>query len=161
MVHRTANPTYTVEELVYQLKFVKARLLIVHPSVLSVASAAARAVGLPPDRIVLFVPEAGTSHANLPEVIRAGLDAPQQFTELRLEPGEAKKKLALLSFSSGTTGPPKAVMISHYSIIANLVQLAQRANLNDESVPMEQKRYRPGSIVLGGASWCRLDVLRD
>ena len=35
---------------------------------------------------------------------------------------EPKEDLALLLYSSGTTGLPKGVMLTHYNIIANLSQ---------------------------------------
>ncbi len=85
----------------------------------------------------------------------------QQYTDLHFKPGEAKKKLALLSFSSGTTGKPKAVMIPHYSIIANIVQMGQYLNLNDDYIPLERKLYRPGNVTLGGASVSLLGLYRD
>lgn len=37
-------------------------------------------------------------------------------------PGISPKELALLPYSSGTTGLPKGVMLSHYNLVANLVQ---------------------------------------
>ncbi|KAI0698962.1 acetyl-CoA synthetase-like protein [Cerioporus squamosus] len=158
----TANPTYTAEELVYQLRLTKTRILIVHPLVLPVALEAARIHEVPPDCIILFDPVAGSPFADIQHLVKLGLSQAQQFTPLRLLPGGAKTKLALLSFSSGTTGKPKvsisqpacahsggqAVMITHYGIIVNLVQIAQYVNLNDESVPTERKMYRPGSVSL-------------
>ena len=107
-MHRTSNPLYTFEELTYQLRLVQARMLIVHPSVLSVALKGAQAVGIPPDRIVLFEPAVGPpTFQNIQDLVTFGLDQVQQYTPLRLGPGEAKKKLALLLLSSGTTGNPK------------------------------------------------------
>ena len=41
-------------------------------------------------------------------------------------------------------------MISHYALIANMLQVTQYVKPTDESVPWEQKRYRPGDVVLGG-----------
>ncbi|KAL1948462.1 hypothetical protein VTO73DRAFT_12537 [Trametes versicolor] len=144
----TANPSYTAEEVAYQLEATKAKLIIVHPLNLSVALDAARIVGLPAGRVVLFDPVPGSSQANVQDLVTEGLKGPLRFTERRLKPGEAKKKLALFCFSSGTTGKPKAVMISHYSIIANMVQVAQFLRLTDKTLPPEQVAYRPGSVTL-------------
>ncbi|KAI0649936.1 acetyl-CoA synthetase-like protein [Trametes meyenii] len=144
----TANPSYTAEEISYQLETTKARLVVVHPGNLSTAVEAARATRIPMERVVLFDPVAGAQHLNVQDLITQGLREPQRFQELRLKRGEAKDKLALLCFSSGTTGKPKAVMISHYSIITNLIQMGQYLRLTDNSIPVEQLRYRPGSISL-------------
>ena len=43
-----------------------------------------------------------------------------------LKNGENKKKTAFLSFSSGTTGRPKACIIPHHSLIANVLQTAHQ-----------------------------------
>lgn len=64
------------------------------------------------------------------------------FVEKRLAPGEAKKKLAFLCFSSGTTGKPKAVEVSHYAMIANIIQSAMALG--------PAPRYEVADIVLGG-----------
>lgn len=130
---------------------------------------AARIVGLSAGRVVLFDPVPGSPQANVQDLVTEGLKGPLRFTERRLKPGEAKKKLALFCFSSGTTGKPKvidseltlyvaaewdhvsqAVMISHYSIIANMVQVAQFLRLTDKTLPPEQLAYRPGSVTLSG-----------
>ncbi|RPD61672.1 amp dependent CoA ligase [Lentinus tigrinus ALCF2SS1-7] len=145
----TSNPAYTADELAYQLQLTKSRLIITHPEVVAVTLEAARLAGVSPDRIALFDPHPGSVHANLPDLISLGLKQQQVFTERRLKRGEGKTKLALLLFSSGTTGKPKAVMISHYSLIANLVQTGQYFRLTDDSFPSEQKRYKTGDVALG------------
>ncbi|RFU75935.1 amp-binding enzyme [Trichoderma arundinaceum] len=38
--------------------------------------------------------------------------------------GQGMRQVAYLSFSSGTSGLPKAVMITHYNVIANIIQLS-------------------------------------
>ncbi|KAL7284581.1 hypothetical protein ACG7TL_001874 [Trametes sanguinea] len=143
-----ANPAYTAEELVYQLTTTKARVLIAHPGSLSVALEAARGAGLPADRVVVFDAVPGAQNVTVHELIAQGLEYTQQFAEPRLKPGEGKRKLAFLSFSSGTTGRPKAVMIPHYSVIANVVQMAHVTKAKDESRPLDLQRYKPGSVGL-------------
>ena len=112
---RTANPTYTVEELVYQLRLIKARLLIVHPWGLHVALEAARICGIPGGHIILFDPVADSPYDNMQDLVKFGLGQVQQFTPLRLPRAGAKTKLAFLSFSSGTTGRPKVSSLQHVS----------------------------------------------
>ncbi|KAI0772849.1 acetyl-CoA synthetase-like protein [Trametes elegans] len=144
----TANPAYTAEEVKYQIEATKACLVFVHPANLPVALEAARALKIPTDRVVTFdsVPELDLT--NIQDLVQDGLRVPQQFKELRLRPGEAKTKLALLCFSSGTTGKPKAVMISHYSLIANMIQVGQYLRLTDPALPPEHLCVRPGSVTL-------------
>ncbi|KAI0717920.1 hypothetical protein C8T65DRAFT_640389 [Cerioporus squamosus] len=139
----TSNPMYTADELTYQLQLVKARMLIVHPSMLLVALKGAQAVGIPSDHIVPFEPVTDWPSHNIQDLVQFGLGQVQQFTPLKLGPGEARKKLALLLLSSGTTGKPKH----------QRERCADRASLalNDETVPMGRKLYRPGSISLANA----------
>ncbi|CDO75538.1 hypothetical protein BN946_scf184776.g4 [Trametes cinnabarina] len=139
-----ANPAYTADELLYQLTTTKARLLIAHPVSLPVALEAARLAGLSQENVVIFDAMPGIPHANIQDLIALGLEHTQQFVERRLKPGEGKRKLAFLSFSSGTTGRPKAVMIPHHSVIANAVQMAHWTQAKDESKPREFQRYKAG-----------------
>lgn len=56
------------------------------------------------------------------------------------QPFDPKKKLAFLSFSSGTTGRPKAVEICHYSLIANVLQNAHHWAVTGSLIkPYDQK----------------------
>lgn len=86
------------------------------------------------------------------DLIADGLRKVISYTERRLGPGEGKTKLAFLSFSSGTTGKPKAVAIPHHSVIANCLQMAKHARVGDETynVPHHLKRHRMGDVVAGG-----------
>lgn len=97
------------------LKTTKAKLLVVHPWNLSVALEAAKIAKLPSDRIVLLesVPgkDNGAKFATVPKLIEAGANTRQAYTERTLNKGEGKTKLAFLSFSSGTTGLPKASVL--------------------------------------------------
>ncbi|TBU63558.1 amp dependent CoA ligase [Dichomitus squalens] len=143
-----ANPAYTAEELEYQLGVTKARVLISHAGSLPVALAAAHKAGVPFDRVVVFDEVPGAKNVTVHQLVDEGLSQPQAFIEPRLAPGEGRKKLAFLSFSSGTTGRPKAVMIPHYAVLANVIQIAHYVGANDKKRTNELQRYPPGSKVL-------------
>ncbi|KAF9460146.1 phenylacetyl-CoA ligase [Collybia nuda] len=145
-----ANPGYMVEELVHQLHATKAALLVIHPTFLDTAHKAAQIAGLPNDRIILIedppYSETTSKHTSINNLVDFGSNAPQNFIEARLKPGEARTTLAFLSFSSGTTGKPKAVAIPHYSVIANIIQMATHYKINDKS--WKEKRMIPGDVAI-------------
>ncbi|KAI0324151.1 acetyl-CoA synthetase-like protein [Cubamyces sp. BRFM 1775] len=146
-----ANPTYTVDELVYQLQTARASALFVHPDSLAVGLTAARTAGIPDDHVVVFdaTREGYGGHATVDALVKEGLAQPKTWVELRLKPGEGKTKLALLFFSSGTTGRAKAVMIPHHSVIANVIQMKQHINRHDADKPFAERMYQPGYRMLG------------
>lgn len=142
---RPANPSYTAEELIHQLTLTKARLLVTHSASLETAIEASRVSGITMDRIVLIdgrAPSVTDLIATTDELVEAGRAKPTSFNELQFRPGDAKTTLALLCFSSGTTGKAKAVAVSHYAMIANVLQFRLAAG--------KPPRYVPGDVALGG-----------
>ncbi|KAI0915338.1 hypothetical protein AcV5_003838 [Taiwanofungus camphoratus] len=142
------SPMLTVEELAYQLQMTKPRLIIADRDNLSVALRAAHSIGLSNDRIVLS--NIQNSKAKFPckslnEVIESGY-ACAAITEFRLSDGQGKEKIALLCFSSGTTGMPKAVAISHYNVACNIIQSATSHRINEDYASWRDRRFRPGDI---------------
>lgn len=111
---------------------------------LSVAAEAAHAVGLPYDRIVLLYSAPLAPHSNLPELIKFGLEAKQEYTERRLKPGEARTKLALLLFSSGTTGKPKVQSDARRTILPTLI--SRRTGRDDLALRPDREHHPSGSI---------------
>jgi acyl-CoA synthetase (AMP-forming)/AMP-acid ligase II len=108
----TVNPLYTAGELAKQLQDSRARLLITVPPFLDKAKeAAAQAGGI--DDIYVF----GTADGARP--FSELLDAPPTPPTVRINPRE---DLVVLPYSSGTTGLPKGVMLTHYNLVANLCQ---------------------------------------
>ena len=107
-----ANPSYTPDELGYQVQATKPAVVIAHPDALRVALAATRAITLPAERIVLFNVDGASygTHATVQDVIDEGLASITTFEERVLRPGEGKTKIAFLNFSSGTTGRPKVCL---------------------------------------------------
>jgi 4-coumarate--CoA ligase len=106
-----ANPSFSQDELVYQLTTTKARFILVHPDSLPIALSACRTAGIPEIHIALFDNDPNStsiqSFPTLNDLITTGLSQEPNFVERQLDPGESKTRLAFLCFSSGTTGHPK------------------------------------------------------
>ncbi|KAL5116984.1 hypothetical protein ACEQ8H_005070 [Pleosporales sp. CAS-2024a] len=130
-IQSPANAAYSTDELAYQLKNSGAKALFTCVPLLETACAAAKQSGIPQNRIYLLeLPTHFTGGKGGPEGIKTVDDFIRAGKELaRLEPlnwasGDGAKKTAFLCYSSGTSGLPKGVMISHRNVIANTMQIA-------------------------------------
>jgi long-chain acyl-CoA synthetase len=107
------NPTYREREVRYQLQNSGAVMLITDgPNIAGIDLA-----GLPSLRRVYSTRERGSGSdpfSNLLKPVSARLPRPEQ---------DAESTLAALPYSSGTTGLPKGVMLSHFNLVANIYQL--------------------------------------
>ncbi|KAL9710392.1 hypothetical protein Ac2012v2_006693 [Leucoagaricus gongylophorus] len=114
------NPNYTLDELVHMIILTKCTLVIAHPACQETILAAAQVAGLPQSRII-FLREAPSNYfSTVDSLIAFGESSPERFQERLFSSGEARKALAFLSLSSGTTGLPKVgLLIGHQSIVAH------------------------------------------
>ncbi|CAG8388947.1 unnamed protein product [Penicillium salamii] len=125
-----ANASYSAAELTHQILDSKAKALVTCLPLLSISLEAAAKAGLPKSRIYLLdVPEqilggakAPAEYKTVDQIHDAGKSLPA-LEELRWSAGEGARRTAFLCYSSGTSGLPKGVMISHRNVIANTLQI--------------------------------------
>ncbi|KEF59508.1 4-coumarate-CoA ligase [Exophiala aquamarina CBS 119918] len=127
-----ANPSFTPRELAYQLRDSEASLLLCHSSITESGIQAAKRAGLDLSRVFVFddaiFDGTGSSSHGLwywsqlvsPNLEQAEVFAWNDLTGL----GECNTTLAL-NYSSGTTGLPKGVEVTHLNYLANTLQTGQ------------------------------------
>lgn len=119
----TLNPTYKAEELAFQLKDAGASWMFTIGLFSEVAAAACDEAGV--ERRVL---------------IGEGQEGWQALASMMGAPGgghpevDPREDVVVLPYSSGTTGFPKGVMLTHHNLVANLVQLEPVVRLAEDEV---------------------------
>ncbi|KAK0868853.1 hypothetical protein LTR87_013977 [Friedmanniomyces endolithicus] len=136
-----ANPTYVARELAYQLKDSGATFLITAESSLQTALDAADSIGFSKDSIYVSDEGFSTLRGDPPESVRglthfskllAPADSATTFTWEDFSSHSEMDRTAVLNYSSGTTGVPKGVEITHLNYISNCLQTEYMAALSPD-----------------------------
>ena len=122
-VNTTVNPLYTAGELKRQLVGARAKFLVTIPQFLDKAQDAA--AGTSVEEVFVF----GEAEGATPFTALSGSD--NEPPDVDIDPRE---DLVALPYSSGTTGLPKGVMLTHHNLVANLCQTHTVERLSDEEV---------------------------
>jgi acyl-CoA synthetase (AMP-forming)/AMP-acid ligase II len=108
----TLNPLYTAEEITFQLNDSAARYLLTVPAFIEKAQEVMAKTKV--EEIFVFGEAAGATPFE--SLLLEEADPP----EVAINPQE---DVAALLYSSGTTGFPKGVMLTHRNLVANLAQI--------------------------------------
>lgn len=141
-----ANPSFVARELAYQLKDSGASILIAADASMETAMEAAEQAGLPKNRVYSFDAtgldkqkgKARLGSQHWMDLLASEADA-AEFDWV--EPTDPKEATCCLNYSSGTTGVPKGVEVSHYSYVANGVQVKFMEDLDPE-ITEKRKTHR-------------------
>jgi 4-coumarate--CoA ligase len=117
----TINPTYTAPEIRHQLEDSGAAMLVTIPMFADLAREGAEGTGV--RDIVVIGAEAGLG---LVDVMGEPVE--------RQVPVNLREHVVVLPYSSGTTGRPKGVMLSHRNLVANVQQSGAVAGITPDDV---------------------------
>jgi len=120
-INTTINPLYTVDELTRQLNDANARFLLTVPLVLDKAREAASKSNIE-EVFVLGDAEDVTPFNSL-------IQTEGEFPGAKINPVE---DIIVLPYSSGTTGMPKGVMLTHYNLVANITQIQDISGVTEQ-----------------------------
>ncbi|KAK2668931.1 AMP-binding enzyme, C-terminal domain [Fusarium oxysporum f. sp. vasinfectum] len=161
-----ANPSYTYTELVNQLTVSGAKCIVTDSPRLEMAKKAAEAAGLPPSSLVLIDSKESSAVGGVSS-FQSLLGYGTYSWERISDPKVLADKPAVLNFSSGTTGLPKACEITHRNLVANAEQNLHldrmaRKRKNDPTFAANDVHcaFLPFYHAMGLITFCILNVKR-
>jgi acyl-CoA synthetase (AMP-forming)/AMP-acid ligase II len=117
----TVNPTYTSEELARQMEDCKASYLLTIPQLLG------NAAGIALRETFVFGEAPGATP------FRSLFDGHGEVPKVDIDPAN---DIVVMPYSSGTTGLPKGVMLTHRNLVANILQSEASFGLREDDVAL-------------------------
>jgi len=119
----TINSLYTADEIAAQLRDASATWIFTVSPLLPAVEAAAAELGFAPDHVIVL--DGAEGHPSLRDLLSEGRAAPDVSID-------AATHVAVLPYSSGTTGRPKGVMLTHRNLVANVAQCREAIGLGSD-----------------------------
>jgi len=149
----TVNALASGPEVGKQLAASGARMLVTVSALLPAAESGAQAADLDPADVVVI--DGAEGHPGLRDLLAVGAPAP----EVDFDPAT---HLAVLPYSSGTTGLPKGVMLTHRNLVANVLQCEPYMPLyRDDVIPAVLPFFHiyGMTVLMNGALYQRSSVV--
>ncbi len=124
-VYVACNPLLTAQEVEYQLKDSGSQIVITSDDLLPLLKGIVAEKKTPLSRIIVFIRDQELKPSLLgrkvkkydpPTIAYSDVFSDQPFTQPEIKP---KEDLTAIMYTSGTTGYPKGVMISHYNVVSS------------------------------------------
>ncbi|KAI8817136.1 uncharacterized protein EV422DRAFT_255584 [Fimicolochytrium jonesii] len=131
------NPSYTADEVAYQLKDSGAVALITIASHVPIALEAAKKVNIPQSRVFTLGVEKSSQLKSIRDISTTDYKLPSQL----LTDEEVRTTPAYLCYSSGTSGRSKGVQTTHYNMVANVAQITSVSSDLAYVIPNEHNAW--------------------
>lgn len=148
LVVSTVNPVYTAEEIAYQLKDVSSAAVITIPEKLETVLEAKKLLkeegAKNADNLrIICTPSVMGAEVNVPEGIGKYSDFVSDEVDDSLLPSlqtksRTKEDVVFIPYSSGTTGRPKGVCLTHVNLMAGILNVVNMNEMEEASSSVQE-----------------------